>query len=531
MPASSLPIRFFSLLAALAAGAAGVSACADSIHLDPPDGGVGGKDGGTTSTGPQGGGGGTSGECSSSQGCAYPKPVCDTVAQKCVECLTFADCEGPKPGTVCSLGACVCAADPKLTYCAGPQGQAGHCVDTVTSQTDCGGCGQACFGSCASSKCADKWRPMATAGAPSARSEHVAVWTGSKMLVWGGRTASGPTNTGGLYDPATDTWTPTSIVGAPSARSQATVVWDDVEKVAIVWGGTGPSGQLDTGAMYDPATNTWATVPTSGAPGGRTGHSAVWATFTVPFVGATHGMIVWGGAAGNTHLGDGAVFDPAAKKWVGALDGSVNGALPPSARAEHTAVWDSGLHQMIVWGGFGYQGAVDGFYLNDGAVWDPSLTGTMGAWATVSTGGPSLRARHTSVFAVDPPNASFMVVWGGYDGSAFLADGSQYKSLNWVGLSSTTTPEGREGHTAVWIPASKQMIVFGGDQGPSGAPTAFLDTAWSLDTSSQLWAPLPTAPSARTRHTAVVNGSTMLIWGGLGPGGALDTGAIYDAAP
>jgi hypothetical protein len=45
---------------------------------------------------------------------------------------------------------------------------------------------------------ANSWTPTTTAGAPTARDAHTAVWTGSKMIVWGSG-ASGGTNTGGLY--------------------------------------------------------------------------------------------------------------------------------------------------------------------------------------------------------------------------------------------------------------------------------------------------------------------------------------------
>ncbi len=51
----------------------------------------------------------------------------------------------------------------------------------------------------------DSWQPMTAQGAPSGRSGHTAVWTGSKMIVWGGGS-----NTGGIYDPATDSWTLTA---------------------------------------------------------------------------------------------------------------------------------------------------------------------------------------------------------------------------------------------------------------------------------------------------------------------------------
>src|SRR5207244_762484 len=63
------------------------------------------------------------------------------------------------------------------------------------------------------------WTPMATAGAPSPRQDHTAVWTGSRMIVWGGTVAESPpvTATGASFDPAHQTWTATSTTGAPPA--------------------------------------------------------------------------------------------------------------------------------------------------------------------------------------------------------------------------------------------------------------------------------------------------------------------------
>ena len=46
----------------------------------------------------------------------------------------------------------------------------------------------------------DMWTAMTIEGTPSARRFHTAVWTGSRMLVWGGESASGlTTNAGGRY--------------------------------------------------------------------------------------------------------------------------------------------------------------------------------------------------------------------------------------------------------------------------------------------------------------------------------------------
>ena len=45
----------------------------------------------------------------------------------------------------------------------------------------------------------DLWVATSTTNAPSGRFSHTAVWTGSEMVVWGGRNSNGPLNTGGRY--------------------------------------------------------------------------------------------------------------------------------------------------------------------------------------------------------------------------------------------------------------------------------------------------------------------------------------------
>ena len=171
------------------------------------------------------------------------------------ECVTPTDCPGEDE--VCRFRACVEGA------CAMEPAQAG---------TPCGDA-QVCDagGSCVNT--GFTWVPLATAGAPTARDRHTAVWSGSEMIVWGGNDGD-KVATGALYDPVTDTWTPTSTTGAPVARQLHTAVWTGSEM--IVWGGFGPTDYESTGARYDPDTDTWTPMSTTGAPQGRTQHTATW---------------------------------------------------------------------------------------------------------------------------------------------------------------------------------------------------------------------------------------------------------------
>ena len=83
---------------------------------------------------------------------------------------------------------------------------------------------------------------MTTAGAPPpiTRFQHAAVWTGSQMVAWGGWNGVAPNGTGGCYDPATDTWTLLRTTGTPPARYDHSAVWDGNE--VLFWGGRNASG-------------------------------------------------------------------------------------------------------------------------------------------------------------------------------------------------------------------------------------------------------------------------------------------------
>src|SRR5262249_25672571 len=84
----------------------------------------------------------------------------------------------------------------------------------------------------------DYWTPTSTAGAaPSPRELHTAVWTGTRMVIWGGYQSTW-LGDGGRYDPVSDSWTSVSTSSAPSVRAAHTAVWTGTE--IVIWGGYGP---------------------------------------------------------------------------------------------------------------------------------------------------------------------------------------------------------------------------------------------------------------------------------------------------
>jgi len=282
----------------------------------------------------------------------------------------------------------------------------------------------------------DSWTSTTTTNAPTARRGHTAVWTGTKMIVWGGESDGGDEKTGGIYNPAKDSWTIISTNNAPMERVDHRAIWTGTEM--IVWGGynNGYSLYLDTGGRYNPVTNSWAPISTTNAPSARRNHTAVW-TGTE--------MIVWGGnndVWGNNY-NTGGRYNPVTDSWT-----STTTTNAPTGRSGHTAVWTG--TEMIVWGGYKYPN-----YFNTGGRYNPVTN----SWAPISTtNAPSARRNHTAVWT-----GTEMIVWGGDDGEWWLSTGGKYNPItdSWTPTTTNNAPSGRESDcSAVWT--GTELIIWGG---------------------------------------------------------------------
>jgi len=188
----------------------------------------------------------------------------------------------------------------------------------------------------------DSWSSTTTTGAPSARYSHTAVFDSSnnKVLVWGGYNGS-YLNTGGMYDASVDSWSTITTTGAPSARHAHTAVFDDSNNKMIIFGGYG-SGYKSDGGVYNPSTNSWASLPSTNTPSAREWHTAVW-------TGSK--MIVWGGRykSGSTwyYRDTGAIYNPSTNTWS-----AMTTTGTPAGRYSHTAIWDSTNSKMLIFGGW-----------------------------------------------------------------------------------------------------------------------------------------------------------------------------------
>ncbi|HEY7148566.1 MAG TPA: GerMN domain-containing protein [Gaiellaceae bacterium] len=153
----------------------------------------------------------------------------------------------------------------------------------------------------------NSWRPIGRNPEPAPGA--TAIWDGHEVVVVEGWRASGPSTATLAYDPATNVW---RRLAATSGRVGAAIVWTGSR--FVVWGGkTGPGATLALrhGQSYEPIGNRWSPLPRSPLPG-RVDQTAVW---------TGRELIVWGGSTNSCLLNkpchirfhaDGAAFRPTA---------------------------------------------------------------------------------------------------------------------------------------------------------------------------------------------------------------------------
>ena len=313
------------------------------------------------------------------------------------------------------------------------------------------------------------WKERATNSSPAGHIHQTAIWTGQEMIIWGGYNIDclHCVNTGARYNPTSNTWTPMATNSAPAGRYNHSSIWTGTE--LIIWGGWDCTSTFGDGARYNPATDTWTPISTNNAPSARYLHTAVWSGSE---------MIIWAGYAGGP-VNTGYSYNPASNSWS-----TINIGGAPSARYWHTAVWTGS--EMVVWGGYAA--------MNDGGRYSPATD----TWNPVTmVGAPEGRSMHTAVWT-----GSEMIIWGGSTGSGNLDNGARFTpSLNkWTPMSSALTA--RNNHTALWT--GTQMIVWGGSDSDAYNPQ------------TDRWPGLAGGGSSAALGSVIWTGTELIAWGAVG---------------
>jgi N-acetylneuraminic acid mutarotase len=225
---------------------------------------------------------------------------------------------------------------------------------------------------------------------PSGRAFHSAIWTGSEMIVWGGKNSRRLFADGAKWSASTRSWAPIQANNAPSARINHSAVWTGASM--IIWGGETDAESsltgITVGGIYSPDSDSWEIL---GGPLSTVGHTAVW-------TGSE--MLVWGGIkAGTPPVVSGNAYRPHGRLWHRLPLDSASTAVQG-----HSAVWTG--KEMIVWGGLNSRGEP----LGEGARYNPS----QGRWYPMPLSSPSPRANHAAAWTGDR-----MLIWGGSGGGSF----------------------------------------------------------------------------------------------------------------
>lgn len=195
----------------------------------------------------------------------------------------------------------------------------------------------------------DKWWPMSAVDAPGCGA-HRGAWTGRHFVVWGAWPGS-DIAVGGIYDPATDRWTRITTAGAPPARTNHVLV--AAGDRMVVWAGSSEEPgatprPLRSGGRFSISENRWYAMSETTLLPPLLNSPAVWAHGGR--LGSRAGLMMWGGTAtsGVTYLrvGEGALYEPDTDRWS-----ALPSAGAPAPRTYHTLIWTG--QELLVWGGQG----------------------------------------------------------------------------------------------------------------------------------------------------------------------------------
>lgn len=329
----------------------------------------------------------------------------------------------------------------------------------------------------------------------------------NRMIVFGGKYPYS-NEVWALDLSGTPTWKQLTTAGTPPSPRESRAIYDPVRDRMVVFGGFGPydypNHLNETWELTLSGTPTWRQLSTTGGPPARRrGQTAI-------LDPSADRMIVFGGYDDVTFMNDVWSLDLATNTWQQLTPG---GDVPPE-RYGHSATFDPDRREMVVFGGYRYNGGpfgYDGGYLND--LYVLSLSGSP-TWTRVTTSpSPPLRDFHSAVY--DAPRRR-IVLFGGNSGSIFndlwALDTS---TRTWTQLGPNATgPRPRLSSYAVTDANSQRLVLFG------GWGNEYFDDTWTLalDQDPPQWIPhLPAVhPSARLEHATAYDATRdrMLLFGG-----------------
>jgi hypothetical protein len=194
---------------------------------------------------------------------------------------------------------------------------------------------------------------------------------------------------------------------------------------------------------------------------------------------------------------------------------------PPEVRSRAATVWTGS--QLIVWGGYVFDGGGDRSPADDGFIFDASSR----SWSAIPDGPLSSRAGAAFAWTGEE-----LLIWGGWSGEccvsseAFLADGAAYDPVRGTWRPLPAAPIEARAPFFAWT--GDELVVWG-----SRDRTARYRDGAAYDAESGTWRVIADGPIEVTDGSAVWTGDEMLVFGAALDGNnhaetATDIGATYD---
>ena len=291
------------------------------------------------------------------------------------------------------------------------------------------------------------WSQISTTGSIPELKNHSAVYDpiADRILVFGGRNANGlSSNELWALRIANYQWLRIIPNGnSPAARYTQNAYFDSLNNRMIIWSGQGIELYNDVWA-FNFGTNSWQQLwpdgNVNGVPLKRYGTASI-------FDPESRNIITFAGFTTSGRFEDTWTFHVDSLKWTD----RTNNPHPPK-RCLHSACFVNDQKKMVIYGG------QDTGPLDD--IWSLDLTNY--TWQELS---PAAIPPGRFFYSIIYTGSENLVVFGGL-GTNTLGDMWKFSVQNniWETVNQGAVyPAARWGHTAIYIPQSDRMIIFGGE--------------------------------------------------------------------
>jgi hypothetical protein len=310
---------------------------------------------------------------------------------------------------------------------------------------------------------AQNWLQLtpASGNAPAPRSNAAAIYDSlnHRMVIFGGKSASGNLNDVWAFDLQNNGWTELTPASgsSPAPRFTANGVYNPAAQQMIIWSGQGSSFFNDVWA-FDLIARTWTQFnPPDPKPNTRYGVASI-------FDPKAKELIAFAGFTDAGRFDDTWRFNIASATWQ-----EISLVTHPERRCLHSASYDARKHRMIIYGGqtSGPRGDIWAFDL------------AQNSWTDLTPpNSPAGRWFSTNIY--DAVNDRAIIFGGGFGGGSVTNEvwAFDLAQNSWQQLSpSGTPPAAREGAVAIYIRSEARMVIFG------GLGNVYFNDVWSLNLS------------------------------------------------